>query len=118
MEKVVDVATVTKLTRNLFIIAVIPLVSYFFFKNEGKKENGMTTQLPKWYKLVPLFVFGFLFLSFSSNDWRCDGSQILGPPLVFSIHATWEGFYNSWSSFGSKYMLGLSNGWSWLIDKL
>src|SRR5699024_5661813 len=28
VNKVVDVATVTKLTRNLFIIAIIPLVSY------------------------------------------------------------------------------------------
>ena len=33
MEKAVDVAMVTKLTRNLFIIAVIPLISFLFFKN-------------------------------------------------------------------------------------
>src|SRR5690625_7047779 len=35
--KVVDVATVTKLTRNLFIIAIIPFLSYLFFNNKNKE---------------------------------------------------------------------------------
>ena len=45
VKKVVDVATVTKLTRNLFIIVIIPIVSYLFYNNEnavgeeGKKKR-------------------------------------------------------------------------------
>lgn len=47
IEKVVDVATVTKLTRNLFIIAVIPLVSYLFFKSGKGVDNEAEQILPK-----------------------------------------------------------------------
>src|SRR5699024_7484717 len=46
LEQVIDVATVTKLTRNLFIIAVIPLVSMMFFRKEGEVSGS----LPKWYR--------------------------------------------------------------------
>ncbi|WP_232787061.1 YeiH family protein [Planococcus sp. MB-3u-03] len=55
-----DVATITKLTRNLFIIVVIPLIAYLFFRSEGRVSGNM----PKWYKLFPFFILGFLFLSF------------------------------------------------------
>src|SRR5690625_2216559 len=74
MEKAVDVAMVTKLTRNLFIIAVIPLVSLLFFRSSERATSGgshtetkdgtnETSSLPKWYKLIPLFVIGFLALA-------------------------------------------------------
>src|SRR5690625_4441616 len=59
--KVVDVATVTKLTRNLFIIAIIPFLSYLFFNNKNKEVKTKT--LPKWYTFIPLFVIGFLLFS-------------------------------------------------------
>ncbi|MDW0108719.1 YeiH family protein [Sporosarcina aquimarina] len=107
MEKVVDVATVTKLTRNLFIIAVIPLISYFFFKGAGKNEDGTEYQIPKWYKLIPVFVIGFLALALvrTIGDWTAANN---GSAFGFLTLPTWEGFYNSWSSFGSKYMLGIA----------
>ncbi|MHA6260173.1 YeiH family protein [Sporosarcina sp. CAU 1771] len=107
MEKVVDVATVTKLTRNLFIIAVIPLVSYFFFKGASKLEDGTDYKLPKWYKLVPLFVIGFLLLALirTIGDLTVENS---GEAFGFLNPSKWAEFYNSWSSFGSKYMLGLA----------
>ncbi|MCZ2257784.1 YeiH family protein [Sporosarcina sp. G11-34] len=107
MEKAVDVATVTKLTRNLFIIAVIQLVSYFFFKSEGKKEEGNEYELPKWYKLIPLFVIGFLVLSFIRTIGDVTVTNT-GAAFGFLDPSTWTEFYNSWSSFGSKYMLGLA----------
>src|SRR5699024_6848871 len=67
MKKVVDVATVTKLTRNLFIIVIIPFVSYLFYKNANTVEVEEAKDhkaLPKWYTFIPLFVIGFLFLAF------------------------------------------------------
>ncbi|WKA57666.1 putative sulfate exporter family transporter [Planococcus shenhongbingii] len=104
-DTVVDVATITKLTRNLFIIAVIPFVSYLFFRNGDK--SSQETKLPKWYKLFPLFILGFLFLSLlrtiGDAAVASDG-QAFG---VFSEEA-WENFYGFWSSFGSTYMLGLA----------
>lgn len=105
MQKVVDVATVTKLTRNLFIIAVIPFVSYLFFKDSS--ETAEKQAIPKWYKLVPLFVVGFLMLSFI----RTLGDVTLasyGEAFGLLKTQTWEGLYNFWSSFGSKYMLGIA----------
>lgn len=103
MEKVVDVATVTKLTRNLFIIAVIPFVSFLFFKNSEEGNN----ELPKWYKLVPLFVIGFLVLAFirTIGDFTLTNS---GSAFGLFEASTWQSFYNTWSSFGSTYLLGLA----------
>lgn len=105
IEKVVDVATVTKLTRNLFIIAVIPFISYLFYK--GKSNLGNEKIIPKWYKLVPLFVIGFLFLSLIRTIGDMTASNIGNAFGLFQPEA-WEGFYSFWSSFGSKYMLGLA----------
>lgn len=106
IEQVVDIATVTKLTRNLFIIAVIPFVSYLFFKN-ASNENGEKHDIPKWYKLVPLFVIGFLFLALlrTVGDMTVTNSN-----LAFGLFepATWERFYTSLSSFGSTYLLGVA----------
>lgn len=107
MEKVVDVATVTKLTRNLFIIAVIPLVSYLFFKNSNEEHQGSQNNLPKWYKLIPLFVIGFLFLALI----RTIGDMTLtqsGSAFGFLNESTWESIYNNGSSFGTTYMLGMA----------
>jgi len=103
--KVVDVATVTKLTRNLFIIAVIPFVSYLFYK--GSSNKGDKNVIPKWYKLVPLFVLGFLFLSFVRTIGDVTVTKT-GTAFGLFEPSTWENFYHFWSAFGSKYMLGLA----------
>lgn len=98
-----DVATITKLTRNLFIIVVIPLIAYLFFHSEGRASGEM----PKWYKLFPFFILGFLLLSFvrTIGDATLESTgQAFG---LFSAQS-WEGAYNFWSSFGSTYMLGLA----------
>lgn len=106
MEKAVDVATITKLTRNLFIIAVIPLISYLFFKNGGGTEDEKVN-IPKWYKLIPLFVVGFLLMALirTAGDFTTDQS---GQAFGFFSPAGWEAFYTQASSFGSTYLLGMA----------
>ena len=109
MEKVVNVAMVTKLTRNLFIIAVIPLISSLFYKSIGGEDviNGSEKRIPKWYKLVPMFVIGFLILAFL----RTIGDMTLannGLALGFLDSTSWKAFYSYGSSFGTTYMLGLA----------
>ena len=106
---VVDAATVTKLTRNLFIIAIIPLVSYFYFsqtkKNQG--ENVEKTELPKWYRFIPVFVIGFLLLSIV----RTIGDATVvhtGNAFGFLQASTWESIYRNLSSFGTTYLLGMA----------
>src|SRR5699024_3603561 len=63
--------------------------------------------LPKWYKLIPLFVIGFLFLALI----RTIGDMTLtqsGSAFGFLNESTWESIYNNGSSFGTTYMLGMA----------
>lgn len=101
----VEAATVTKLTRNLFIIAVIPFVSFILFKNDNTSEKK--EKLPAWYTFIPLFVIGFLLLSFL----RTIGDATLGGTgAAFGLFSAelWEGIYTNLSSFGTTYLLGMA----------
>src|SRR5690625_386539 len=108
--KVVDVATVTKLTRNLFIIVIIPFVSYLFFKNSNDRDgesSGTRKELPKWYTFIPLFVIGFLLLAFlrTIGDITMENT---GAAFGLLQPTTWENFYTHSSSFGTTYLLGMA----------
>ncbi len=105
IEKVVDVATVTKLTRNLFIIAVIPFISYLFFKNQSDDNGEAEKSIPKWYKLIPLFVVGFLLFALLRT---VGDMMMLKNNMAFGLFSAshWESFYTQVSSFGSTYLLG------------
>lgn len=101
--QVIDIATVTKLTRNLFIIVVIPLLSFLFFRES--KEGSQN--VPKWYQLIPLFVMGFLFLAFI----RTMGDMTVanqGLAFGFLSPENWASLYEHLSSFGSTYLLGMA----------
>lgn len=104
VEEVLNIATVTKLTRNLFIIAVIPALSFLYYRNTREQVTG---SLPKWYQLIPLFVLGFLFLSLlrTIGDVSLEAGS-----LAFGMleQGTWESFYSGLSGFGSTYMLGMA----------
>jgi uncharacterized integral membrane protein (TIGR00698 family) len=54
-----DIATVTKLTRNLCMIAVIPLVGILY----GAPQGTTTTRGIRWLSLVPWFIIGFAMMS-------------------------------------------------------
>ncbi len=53
-----DVATVTKLVRNLSMLVVIPAMAVFYHRRSA--EGGAA---PKWYTMVPLFIVGFAAMS-------------------------------------------------------
>lgn len=56
--KALDVATVTKLVRNLSMLLVIPLMAVLYHRRSS--EGG---QAPKWYTMIPLFIVGFAGMS-------------------------------------------------------
>lgn len=56
-----ETATVTKLTRNLCMIAVIPLVGYLYSTQERAAGEG-ATQI-RWLSMVPWFIVGFALMS-------------------------------------------------------
>jgi uncharacterized integral membrane protein (TIGR00698 family) len=51
-----EAATVTKLVRNVFMAAVIPLMSYYYARS-SKEFEGKKTRITK---LLPIFILGFL----------------------------------------------------------
>ena len=53
-----QVATITKLTRNLFLIGVVPLLGYLHARHRG--TTGQRTSLAK---LFPVFVLGFVAMA-------------------------------------------------------
>jgi len=53
-----DVATVTKLVRNLGTLVIIPLMSVIYHRNSADAGEA-----PKWWTMIPLFVVGFACMS-------------------------------------------------------
>ena len=53
-----DVATVTKLVRNLGMLAIIPLMAVLYHRSSSDGSEA-----PKWYTMIPLFVVGFACMS-------------------------------------------------------
>ncbi len=53
-----DVATVTKLVRNLGMLIIIPLMSILYHRSSTEG-----TEAPKWWTMIPLFVVGFACMS-------------------------------------------------------
>ena len=53
-----DVATVTKLVRNLGMLLIIPLMSIIYHRNSAEAGDA-----PKWWTMIPLFVVGFACMS-------------------------------------------------------
>ncbi len=109
-QQVLETATVTKLTRNLFIIAIIPFLSYLFFSRSNEHSNqagGKDNSQPKWYTFIPVFVIGFLILSIlrTIGDATLDSS---GSAFGLFRSDTWHGFYTNLSSFGTTYLLGIA----------
>ncbi len=55
-----DVATVTKLLRNLFMLLVIPLMGVVYAR---AGSGSLTRPRPRFFQMVPFFVFGFVALA-------------------------------------------------------
>ena len=59
---VLRVATVTKLTRNIFLAAVIPLLTWLHVRSL-QAESGGVRKKTSWQALVPGFVIGFVLMA-------------------------------------------------------
>jgi uncharacterized integral membrane protein (TIGR00698 family) len=59
---VLRVATVTKLTRNLCMAAVIPLLTWLHAR-AADRHSATKRQRPSWKTLVPSFVLGFVAMA-------------------------------------------------------
>jgi len=58
--RALDVATVTKLVRNVFMALVIPFMAFYYARKTQGESSGKKTS---FLKLLPLFVVGFLIVA-------------------------------------------------------
>jgi uncharacterized integral membrane protein (TIGR00698 family) len=71
---VLRVATVTKLTRNLFLAAVIPLLTWMHHRSAQAGSPAQVRAAVSWRSLVPTFVLGFVAMAIV----RSIGDAMLG----------------------------------------
>jgi uncharacterized integral membrane protein (TIGR00698 family) len=64
-EVVLRTATVTKLTRNLFLAGVIPLLSWWHARESGARPGAIASgaRATHWTRHIPGFVVGFLLMA-------------------------------------------------------
>ncbi len=97
-----DTATVTKLVRNVFIVAVIPLVAIYAARS-GMTAESAAPDKNKLLNLVPLFVLGFLGMALvrSIGDfWLASGSHAY---FLFDANS-WKAFY-TWTQDAALFLL-------------
>ncbi len=61
-ERALKVATVTKLTRNVFLAAVVPILGFLHARRTGAADGSGRRRVP-FAALFPLFVLGFLAMA-------------------------------------------------------
>jgi len=97
-------ATVTKLTRNLFLAAVVPVLAIYFAKQQAQ-ESGGTAKKVAIGKLFPLFVIGFV----AAAVVRSVGDATLQSGFAFGLFdaSTWNMLTKEIGGvWGSRYLLG------------
>ena len=98
--RVVDVAIVTKLVRNLFMIAVIPLMTYLHHRRAAA-ESGETKRVPL-ARLFPQFVIGFVAMA----AFRSAGDALLARGAAWPWHYdAWHALHRSLESASGTLML-------------
>ncbi len=88
--EVLDIAAVTKMVRNLFMLAVIPLVTYMHSRSSGK--------VPSLGSMFPLFIIGFTAFA-ALRSIGDAGIQSSGTALLFISPDAWNSFHTTLSSW-------------------
>lgn len=98
-----DVATVTKLVRNVFMALVIPLMALYYGRRtatEGETEAKKTNIL----KLFPLFILGFLTFAIlrSIGD---TGINLGGPAFGLWTEANWSTLISTVKTWAGNFLV-------------
>ena len=102
-EVVLKAATVTKLTRNLFLAVVVPMLAFLYLRQQSHQGSGVKVDFTK---LLPAFVLGFIAMAVlrSIGDATLQNS---GAALWLLTAEQWEGITKSVGEFwGSRILLG------------
>jgi uncharacterized integral membrane protein (TIGR00698 family) len=85
-----DVATVTKLVRNVFMAAVIPFMAFYYTRKMA--GQGVSTGKTSLAKLLPLFIIGFLVCAVLRSIGDV-GIEAGGDAFGVWDSAAWKGIY-------------------------
>jgi uncharacterized integral membrane protein (TIGR00698 family) len=101
LPKGLDVATVTKLVRNVFMAAVIPLMAFYYTRKNSGESAGKRISVAK---LLPLFIIGFLALAVlrSIGDAGINaGANAFG---LWNAEA-WKGIYTFFKEWAVNFLV-------------
>ena len=97
-----DIATVTKLVRNISMIFVIPFISFLYLKNNIDPKNTK----PSIFSMFPLFIIGFMIMGLirSIGDYGIQSSD-----MAFGIFLNdqWQSIINFIKSL-AEYSLAIA----------
>ena len=95
--QVLSVATVTKLERNLSMLALVPLMAIRYHRRSS--EGGVP---PPWYSMVPLFVVGFGAMALLRTV-----GDLGDRPFGLLSSGQWHAFLEA-GKHGATYCLGIA----------
>ncbi len=96
-----DVATVTKLVRNVFMAVVIPFMAFYYTrKTRGESVSKKTNFL----KLLPLFVVGFLIMAVLRSVGDA-GIKAGGNAFGLWDGGAWKGIYSSIKTWAGNLLV-------------
>lgn len=109
--QVVEVATITKLTRNVLLVAVVPLMSYYYLKNQrhqrSEEDDCTPSYSPRWYRLIPLFVVGFLLMAIVRSIGDAGFNQPANAAFGLWSSDQWQSIWQTLNASGT-YLLGMA----------
>lgn len=98
---VLKAATVTKLTRNLFLAVIVPLAAVAYTRERSGDSGGR----PSLTKLLPLFIIGFVAMSVIRTIG--DGTLTSGKAFGLLTGPAWRALIESLSeTVGARLSLG------------
>jgi uncharacterized integral membrane protein (TIGR00698 family) len=97
----VDVATVTKLLRNVFLVVVVPLLSLMYLSRQARGEGA---RRPGLLQLFPTFVLGFLAMAVVRS---LGDAGVLAGGKAFGLWdaAAWRQVYGGLNKLGTDVLL-------------
>jgi uncharacterized membrane protein YadS len=96
-----NVATVTKLVRNTLMVAVVPLMAYFYSR---RSTGSSKTKKISVAQLFPLFILGFL----ATAVLRTIGDAFLNagaPAYGIWDAAGWKSFHTATATWASNFLV-------------
>jgi uncharacterized integral membrane protein (TIGR00698 family) len=99
-----DVATVTKLVRNVFMAVVIPLMAFYYTRRAAGQGEDFEGQKTSFTKLFPLFILGFVVFAVLRSIGDA-GIQTGGKAFGVWDSASWKGIYSFIQVWAIRFMV-------------